>query len=145
MRPSAQFKNRNRVSYCLHDAFVPLEMSSADALVIFTGTPPFRLSLSITSLATSQTDVKIIETSEPSWKIDLPSYIFTSMGPHLVTMDSVEDASNCPHAALDPLASSFYIDVAETAAIFPLDRREHFCVGEIAQFTLEGKPPWTIG
>jgi len=37
------------------------------------------------------------------------------------------------------------VDVAETAAIFPFDSRQDFCVGDVSQFQLEGIPPWTIG
>jgi len=57
----------------------------------------------------------------------------------------VTDTSNCDQAALDPLLRSIWIDVAETAAIIPFERREDICVGEVTQFQLEGIPPWTIG
>ena len=34
--------------------------------------------------------------------------------------------------------------VAETAAIVPFSRREHYCVGDAIPFQLEGTPPWTV-
>lgn len=145
MRPSAQFRNRNRISYCLNDAFVPLDPLTADGLILLEGTPPFRLQLSIKNLAGSQVDTRTIELSDSAWKIDLPSYEFKSIGPHLVTIESVLDASNCAQAALDPLSSSIWVDIAETAAIVPFDKREDFCVGDVSQFQLEGIPPWIIG
>lgn len=145
MRPSARFKTRGRMSYCLNDAFVPLDFLSSDGVVLFEGTPPFQLRMSIRNLASSQTDSITIETSDYAWKIDLPSYEFKSIGPHHIIIESVSDSSSCAHAALDPLATSVWADVAETAAIVPFDRREDFCVGDVAQFQLEGIPPWTIG
>jgi nucleoporin POM152 len=145
MRPIARFSNRNRLSYCLNDTFVPLDPLSADGTVVFDGTPPFTLKLSIKNLAASHVDEATVEVFDSNWKIDLPSYNFKSIGPHLLTIESVRDASNCAPAASDPLFSSIWVDVAETAAIIPFDRREHFCVGEVSQFQLEGIPPWNIG
>lgn len=145
MRPSARFRNRNRISRCLYDAFVPSDTYSADGTVLFDGTPPFTLKLSIKNLGTSQIDKTSVEVFDHTWKIDLPLYQFKSIGPHLITIESVHDASNCAPAALDPLSSSIWVDVAETAAIVPVDRREDYCVGEVSQFQLEGIPPWNIG
>ncbi|ESK90932.1 nucleoporin [Moniliophthora roreri MCA 2997] len=145
MRPSARFRNRNRLSYCLNDNFVPLDRLSSDGVINFEGTPPFQVQLSIKNLAASTVDHTTIEVVGYSWKIELQTYQFESIGPHLVVVESVADASGCPHAALDPLTSSIWVDVSETAAIVPVDRREDYCVGDIAQFQLEGKPPWSIG
>ncbi|KAF7347718.1 hypothetical protein MVEN_01529000 [Mycena venus] len=145
MRPSARFRTRNRLAYCLNDAFMAQDPISLDGLVLFEGTPPFRLGLSIKNYGTSHVEIMTVETSESSWKIDLPSYDFKSVGPHLVVLESVSDASSCPQAPLDPLSSSVWVDVAETAAIIPFGRREHYCVGDVSQFQLEGVPPWTIG
>ncbi|KAF7339349.1 hypothetical protein MSAN_02148700 [Mycena sanguinolenta] len=145
MRPTARFRTRNRLAYCLNDAFVAQDPLSLDGLVLFEGTPPFRLGLSIKNYGTSHVEIMTIETFESLWKIDLPSYEFKSIGPHLVVLESVSDASSCPQAPLDPLSSSVWVDVAETAAIIPFGRREHYCVGDVSQFQLEGVPPWTIG
>ncbi|KAJ7103382.1 hypothetical protein B0H15DRAFT_874861 [Mycena belliarum] len=144
MRPSARFRTRNRMAYCLNDQFIVHDPLSLDGLVIFDGTPPFRLGLSIKNFGTSHVEIMTIETSETSWKIDL-QYEFKSIGPHLVVLETVSDASSCPQAPLDPLSSSVWVDVAETAAIIPVDRREHYCVGDVSSFQLEGIPPWTIG
>ncbi|THV07501.1 hypothetical protein K435DRAFT_959584 [Dendrothele bispora CBS 962.96] len=143
MRPSARFRNRNRLSYCLNDLFTPLDTSS-DGSLVFEGTPPFLVELSIKNVATSHIEKKVFEVMDHAWKVDLPSYEFKSIGPHLVIIESVEDASGCAHAALDPVASSIWVDVAETAAIVPFDRREDYCVGDVTQFQLEGIPPWSI-
>ncbi|KAJ7597473.1 hypothetical protein C8J56DRAFT_818039 [Mycena floridula] len=143
--PSARFKTRNRLSYCLQDEFVPLDPLSSDGVVMFQGTPPFRVRLSINNIISRSAETVTLETRENVWKLNIPSYKFTSVGPHRIKIDSVSDASACSHAELDPLATLIWVDVAETAAIVPFDRRDDFCVGEVAQFQLEGIPPWTIG
>lgn len=145
MRPTASFKNQNRISYCLNDNFVPLDRMSSDGVIEFMGTPPFQVQLSIKNLAASTVDHTTIEVNAQSWKLDIETYQFTSIGSRLVVIESVSDSSGCPHAALDPISSSIWVDVSETAAIVPFDRREDYCVGDIAQFQLEGTPPWSIG
>ncbi|KAI0078871.1 hypothetical protein K474DRAFT_778657 [Panus rudis PR-1116 ss-1] len=145
MRPSARFKNNHRISYCLNDAFTPHDYSAADGVVVLEGTPPFQLELTIKNLAASEIHHQTIQLDENVWKLNIPSYTFRSIGPHLVTIESIQDASHCAQATPDPLFRSVWVDVAETAAIVPFDRREHYCIGDITQFQLEGTPPWTIG
>lgn len=144
IRPSAQFKNRNRLVYCLHDALVPLDTSS-DGVIVLEGTPPFTVDISIKNVAATHVDRQTIEIPTNTWKLDISSYTFTSIGPHLITIEKVHDASNCEQRALDPLSRSIWVDVAETAAIIPFERREDICVGDVTRFQLEGIPPWTIG
>lgn len=145
LRPSARFRNTNRVAYCLHDQFKPRDSYSLDGLITLEGTAPFTINLSIKNLAAGETYVTAVEVKESSWRIELPTYTFKSIGPYLVTIDSIQDASRCDQTVPDPLYRSIWVDVAETAAIVPFDRREHFCEGEVSQFQLEGNPPWTIG
>lgn len=143
-RPSAQFKNRNRLTYCLNDVFVPTEPGSADGMIVLEGTPPFKLEISIKDISASQTEIRTVEVFTHNWNVNLPSYMFKSIGPHVVTVESVVDSSSCAQATLDPLYSSIWVDVAENAAIIPFDRRTDYCVGEVTQFQLEGIPPWSI-
>ena len=145
-RPTARFRNNNiRMSYCLNDALVPRDAFVTDGQIQLSGTPPFELQLSIKNLAASKVDTEIIRVPGKTWTVSLSSYIFESIGPHLITIESVQDASHCDQATLDPLHRSIRVDVAETAAIVPFNRRENLCVGEVSQFQLEGTPPWTIG
>lgn len=145
MRPSARFKNNNRIPYCLHDQFKPRDAYSQDGLISLEGTAPFTINLSVRNLAAGETFVTAVEVKENSWRIELPDYTFKSIGPYLVTIDSIQDVSRCDQTVSDPLYRSVWVDVAETAAIVPFDRREHFCEGEVSQFQLEGNPPWNIG
>jgi len=144
-RPTARFRNNNRMSYCLNDALVPRDAITTDGQIQLEGTPPFELQISIKNLVASKVETEIIRVPGKTWTVSLSSYIFDSIGPHLITIESVQDASHCEQAALDPLYRSIWVDVAETAAIIPFNRRENFCVGEISYFQLEGTPPWTIG
>ncbi|KAF5323559.1 hypothetical protein D9611_005631 [Ephemerocybe angulata] len=144
-RPSAHFRNRNRMTYCLNDAFVPLDSASMDGVVVLEGTPPFSLTLSVKNVPASHIETMTVEVPSNVWKVDLPSYAFNSIGAHRITIESVTDSSNCAQSALDPLLSSIWVDVAETAAIIPFDHKQDLCVGEVSQFQLEGIPPWTVG
>ncbi|EPQ61413.1 hypothetical protein GLOTRDRAFT_102151 [Gloeophyllum trabeum ATCC 11539] len=145
MRPLAQFQSSSRMTYCLYDSFVPHDEFSTDGFIILDGTPPFHVKLSIKNLAASETHTETVDLTERSWKINFPTYTFKSIGPHLVTIESVSDANRCEQAVVEPSLRSIWVDVAESAAIIPFDRREYFCVGETSRFTLEGTPPWTIG
>lgn len=145
-RPSAMFKNDNRMSFCLNDALSSREALSNDGGVIqLDGTPPFRLALSVRNLAASQVYKETVEVHDKTWRLHLPSYQFTSIGPHQITIESVEDSSHCEQTELNPLRRSIWVEVAESAAIVPFDKRVDFCVGDVTQFQLEGKPPWSIG
>ena len=145
MRPSAAFKSPSRLVYCVNDNFVTRDFTGSDGVIILEGKPPFAIAVSVKNLAAGETFHTTVEVDAMSWKVNLPKYTFTSIGPYLVTIDSVGDASRCEQTAPDALHRSIWIDVAETAAIVPFDRREHFCEGETAQFQLEGNPPWTVG
>ncbi|KAF7798524.1 hypothetical protein EIP86_009745 [Pleurotus ostreatoroseus] len=145
MRPTAQFQSRKRLTYCMGDTLTPHDHTSADGVILLTGTAPFQLSLSIRNRATSETYHETFTLTDSAWKLDIPTYTFKAIGPHEVVIDSVQDASHCEQTVTDALTRSLIVDVAETAAIVPFDRREHFCVGEVSQFQLEGTPPWTIG
>ena len=145
MRPSARFSSFNRLSYCLHESFVPQDKGSGDGVVILQGTPPFELTISVQNLAASERFVETVTVHDTTWRLDLPGYNFKSVGQHQVSIETVRDASHCEQKLPDPRERTIRVDVAESAAIVPFDRREHLCVGEVAQFQLEGIPPWTIG
>lgn len=143
-RPSAHFKSSGRVSYCLNEAFVPRPGSSDDGTIVLSGKPPFKVSFVIKNVASSETRTETVEFSSNEWKVQFPSYIFNTVGPHVVTLQSFEDASLCPPSLVDTGRRTFWIDVAETAAIVPFERRDDFCVGDVLQFQLEGNAPWRV-
>ncbi|KAF8514743.1 hypothetical protein JB92DRAFT_3082946 [Gautieria morchelliformis] len=143
-RPTAYFKRSNRISFCLNDQLTPRDDYPLDGTIVLKGIPPFTLDISIKNLASSETYQETIETRLYEWKLDIPSYSFRTVGPHLVTIDAIRDGSKCRQSELDTSRQSQWIDVAETAVIVPFDRREDYCVGEALQFQLEGTPPWKV-
>lgn len=143
-RPSARFKNMVRASYCLNDHFVPRTITSDDGTIVFNGQSPFTLELSIKNLASSETRLETVVVNSHEWKVQFSDYEFTTVGPHLVTIESVTDSTPCPQAPADTTKQSFWVDVAETAAIVPYDRHEDFCVGDVLHFQLEGNAPWRV-
>jgi len=116
-----------------------------DGVIVLEGVPPFKLELTVSELGASHVHTETLELWEHQWTVDLPQYQFTSIHPHLITIKSVQDASGCEQSLKNFDKQSIWVDVAEVAAIVPFDRREHYCVGEVTQFQLEGTPPWTIG
>lgn len=146
LRPSARFRNQNRLVYCLHDKLVALDGTNAgDGAIVFEGVPPFTVVLAIKNIAASSVETHKITVSGHTWRVNVPAYMFSSIGPHLLIIESVTDASGCAHAALDPEQRAIWADVAEAASIIPLERREHICVGDAPAFQLQGSPPWTVG
>ncbi|EIN13930.1 hypothetical protein PUNSTDRAFT_140355 [Punctularia strigosozonata HHB-11173 SS5] len=143
-RPSARFETTNRMSHCLGDALVPSDAAS-EGVIVLEGTPPFIMNLSVHNLAASEISKHTIKIRSKIWKVEIPDYHFNTIGPHRITIDSVQDASHCEQVVLDPSSQSAMVDIVESAAIVPFDRKEHYCVGEVSQFQLEGIPPWTIG
>ncbi|KZV93718.1 hypothetical protein EXIGLDRAFT_767824 [Exidia glandulosa HHB12029] len=147
-RPSAWFKNSERLSYCLGDALEPLSGSYKDeGTIVLRGTPPFVLDLSIRNLGTSEVQKHTVHVPENEWRLNVPTYNFKAVGQHLVEIEAIRDANGCEHTEA-PLGvaggKSAWVDVAETAAIVPYDRRVDYCVGDVLQFQLEGTPPWRV-
>jgi nucleoporin POM152 len=145
MRPSARFATPNRLSYCLNENFVPQDKVTGNGAIVLQGTPPFELTILVQNFAASERFVETVRVHDTTWRLDLPGYDFKSVGQHKVSIEAVKDASHCEQKLPDSHDRSIWIDVAESAAIIPFDRREYFCVGEVAHFQLEGIPPWTIG
>jgi nucleoporin POM152 len=116
----------------------------ATGVLVFTGTPPFTVNFSIKNLATGDVTAESITTGSYEWNINFPDYILSSVGPHLISVESFKDASLCPPLPSDIGTASYWVDVAETAAIVPFERREHYCVGDVLHFQLEGNAPWRV-
>lgn len=144
-RPSAMFRNDNRMTFCLNDPLTSDVLSNDGGVIQLDGTPPFQVALSIRNLAASQVYKETVEIHDKTWRVHLPSYHFTSIGPHQIIIESVGDSSHCEQTELSTLRRSIWVDVAESAAIIPFDKRVDFCTGDVTQFQLEGKPPWSIG
>lgn len=78
------------------------------------------------------------------FEVNFPTYRFDTIGPTLLTIESMKDSSPCDAAAVDDSRRMLWVDVAETAAVLPFDRKRDYCVGEPISLQLEGMPPWTV-
>lgn len=143
-RPSVYFKSAGPASYCLNEALVPRPGHYDDPTVVLVGKAPFKLTLSIKNVATSETRTAVVDVLTNEWKVEVPTYSLQTVGPHQITIESFQDSSSCSPSPVDPELRTFAIEVAETAAIVPFDRRQDWCVGDVLQFQLEGNAPWRI-
>ena len=143
-RPSAYFRSSGTGSFCLNHKLVPEAAHGDEAILVLHGQPPFKVRLAIKNLAISSMVTETVEVSLHEWELELPDYTFETVGPHIITIESFEDASMCHPSPVESGSQSFRVDVAETAAIVPFERREDFCVGDVLHFQLEGKAPWKI-
>jgi nucleoporin POM152 len=141
-RPSARFKSTARISRCLN---ADLNLShDPGAVLVLKGTPPFTLSVAVRNLAEGETHHTQIVTHDHEWAVNVPDYVFRTIGPHVVAVEKVRDASMCDELG-GARERSLWVDVAETAAIIPLERRVDYCVGDVLNFQLEGTAPWQVG
>jgi nucleoporin POM152 len=126
------------LTYCLHDTFRAEDIDSHSGVVKLQGTSPFYLELSLHNLATGEIRKERVQLLQDEWRVELPDYRFDTVGSYMLMIDSVWDGSTCKQD-VDALGiNSLLIDVAETAAIVPMERREDYCVGDILRFQLEG-------
>lgn len=161
-RPTAFFQTSQRLSYCLREKLTPREGRSEAGTVVLKGQPPFTLKLSLKNLSNNKRVVEEVTVDSHSWPgeppelptlmtranlllaVGIPSYEFETMGPTLLTIESMEDSSACTETQPDVPKRSIWIDVAESAAVVPFDRKRDYCVGEPISLQLEGIPSWTI-
>ncbi|EJU02661.1 hypothetical protein DACRYDRAFT_115687 [Dacryopinax primogenitus] len=142
-KPSAFFKSDTRLPFCLHDSFVRRN-GYPNAEILLKGQAPFDVKLSIRNSDSSSRKVKVIHVESNEWDVEFPDYVFDKIGPHQVRIESVTDASGCPEARSPHDLSTLFIDVAETAAILPMETRSDYCVGDTVQYQLEGTSPWIV-
>jgi nucleoporin POM152 len=137
-RPRAFFKAQERLTFCLYDSFRTEDMDANSGVISLHGTSPFYLELSLHNLATGETRKERVKLLQEEWRVELPDYRFQTVGSYMLMIDSVWDASGCEQEAELSGFRTLLIDVAETAAIVPLERREDYCVGDMLRFQLEG-------
>lgn len=161
-RPRAFFTTSERLVYCLHDTFRSEDMESRSGIISLHGMSPFYLELTLHDLASAEVHKERVKILKEEWRVELPDYKFDTVGSYMLTIDSVWDASSCKQE-VDKLGfTSIIVDVAESAAIMPMERTGDHCVGDLLKFQLEGcvafnvlaaltfrcvhrNPPWQIG
>ena len=137
-RPSVTFASDNSKPFCLDS---PLK---GDLKAHFTGTPPFKLHLSVRKPASTRVKDYRIDVNAIEWKLDIPEHSLSEIGRHEVTITRVEDASGCEWMVNDGDRLISTLEVVESARIVPVTNVEDVCVGDTLDFLLQGKAPWTI-
>jgi nucleoporin POM152 len=143
-RPRANFIDPQPLTFCLYDTFVPRSTPGNTGIIALSGKPPFYLELSIQSLATGEIHKERVQTNDRRWTVAVKNYKFRTVGAYTVTIDSVLDSSRCSEDVSPHGSRVIVVNVAETAAIVPFDRRTDYCVGDKMRFQLEGIPPWHV-
>lgn len=143
-KPNAGFRTSSRFSYCVGEAFKASRDNSAT--IEFIGQGPFEVDLEVGPPGGGRplykTAINNIKSS--SWKVELPDHKFSHVGPQLLQITSVRDASGCPAEILNDDSLYLGIDVLETATITPVSEREDYCVGDMLEFVLGGTAPWHV-
>jgi nucleoporin POM152 len=142
-RPAARFLTQTRLTYYINEPFVASSKRSSDGTIQFEGLPPFQVRLSMKNLENKQMDIWTVDVPTTPWKVEYPSYHFSTPGTYILTIDAVLDASNCGRATIDARHNSIPINVLRTANIIPMQHQD-LCVGQYATFGFEDSPPWTI-
>lgn len=136
-RPSARFHREAQLHYCVSDTF---ERHKGQSRVRFEGKPPFTIEYEIgrggrhRGQVYSRSGIK-----SHDWYIEEPRYTFRDVGPHIVKILSMSDASGCqwnPPEDQDALYLS--VNVVETASIVPESDQQDYCVGDSLEFRLQG-------
>ncbi|KAL9946954.1 hypothetical protein D7B24_000761 [Verticillium nonalfalfae] len=138
-KPSASFvKPGQSFKYCQS------EQDNEDKIPItLTGIAPFYLELEIKHHGGTVPEVyRIPSISTNSYSIQMPRQ-HLHLGVQHVRIREVRDARGCLQR-YDLNAPSVQVHLYDAPAIYPLETREDFCVGERIAYTLSGTPPFEI-
>ncbi|KAM0322432.1 hypothetical protein ACHAQA_009499 [Verticillium albo-atrum] len=138
-KPSASFvKPGQSFKYC------QAEQDNEDKIPItLTGIAPFYLELEIKHHGATVPEVYRIPTiNTNSYSIQMPRQ-HLHLGVQHVRIREVRDARGCLQR-YDLNAPSVQVHLYDAPAIYPLETRADFCVGERIAYTLSGTPPFEI-
>ena len=136
VRPGQTFK------YCT------LEQSEEGIPITLTGVAPFSVEMEIKHQSGTVPEVfRTASINQHSFQLQIPKARL-KLGTSQVRIRSVQDASGCHSAAADvggPLvAPSVQVQLFDAPAIYPLETRTDYCVGERLAYTLAGTQPFEV-
>ena len=114
-----------------------------DAKLRLQGKAPFNVDLLLRRPGSNALQPFAITVDTNEWTLDLP-YEVKDVGRHEITVESISDASGCQQDVRDSDVLSTGVDVVESARIVPITQQYHLCVGDMLDFLLQGKAPWTV-
>ncbi len=137
-RPGASIRLSKRPSFCLNDNFTASK--SRDNKVVLRGQPPFTLDIEVFGPGTNKPIKHTIEgIMDREWPIALEDYTFDRSGTFVVSVVGVRDGSQCTAEVTEDDVKTMVVEVVEPAQIMAVDRREHYCVGDMLEFKLQGE------
>ena len=112
----------------------------------FEGEAPFDVTLQLQDLELNRAETKLFHITEKTHKLDVADWKLYSIGAYMLHIVDVKDARGCSrgYATGKGKESSVKLDVAEVAAIIPVDSAIDHCVGDTIEFALAGTAPWSI-
>lgn len=138
-RPSATFsKPGQSYKYCKAD------LGGGDMIPItLTGVPPFALEVEIKHQSGSVSEpflVTAIDTN--SYGLKIPTE-HLKLGTQQIRIREIKDAKGCQSRS-PAEGSSVQVQLFEAPSIYPLETRDHYCVGDRLPYTLSGTPPFEV-
>lgn len=140
-RPSASFaKPGQSFKYCM------VEQENEDTIPIsLTGQAPFSIDIEVKHHSGTQPEtytIPVIETNMYGLKIPRK---YLKLGAQQVRIKSVRDANGCQskinHSSM---GQSVQVQLFDAPAIYPLETRTDYCVGDRIAYSLSGTPPFQV-
>ncbi|SPO01351.1 related to nuclear pore membrane protein POM152 [Cephalotrichum gorgonifer] len=138
-KPTASFaKPGQSFKYCISEG------GKEDAIPItLTGKAPFFVELEIKHHSGAATDTYTIPAIDSkSYEIVIPRH-HLKLGSQQVRIRTVRDSLGCQQT-YNAGGPSVQVHLYDAPAIYPLDARTDYCVGERISYTLSGTPPFDI-
>ncbi|PQE32474.1 hypothetical protein CJF32_00001231 [Rutstroemia sp. NJR-2017a WRK4] len=138
-KPAAQFiKPGHSYTYCKEelagDEVIPIKLE---------GVPPFSLEVDIKHQNSPRPEtVKIANIESNNYDFRIPHRVL-SLGIHQVSVRKIRDSRGCQQKT-EHGAPHVQVQVYDVPAIYPLDSRTDYCVGERIGYTLSGTAPFEI-
>jgi nucleoporin POM152 len=138
-KPSASFVKPGQThKLCMSDA------DNSDKIpMTLTGVPPFNVEIEIKHHQSSAAETyRIPSIDSNTYNIQIPRQ-YLKLGTQHVRIRKVRDANGCEQQ-LDHNSPAVQVQLFDAPAVYPLEARQDFCVGERISYTLSGTPPFEV-
>ena len=138
-KPSASFvKPGQTFKYCLSES-----ENEEKIPVTLTGVPPFYVEIEVKHQSGSVPDTYRIPSIETnSYGLQIPRQ-HLRLGSQQVRIRKVRDARGCQHES-ELGGPSVQVQMYDAPAVYPLETRDDYCVGERISYSLSGTPPFEV-
>lgn len=141
-RPSAWFSKKELLNFCLGERFVA---PRGQAQIEFEGQAPFTATFDVREPGSrTGKHITIRDISTRHWQFELPDYEFRNQGLHHIHLIGMTDSSGCTYEPSERGTHHLTAEVVEPARIVAVDKQQDYCVGDLLDFRLQGKAPWSV-